>query len=72
MCTKGEAYIAVENYRVKKFRAEDNIRFELKSSQSSGVIMHAAGSKGDYIYVAYNGSKVLIYHIDLGSGEVDS
>ena len=68
MCTSGLSYITIDNYKSRKNRSQDDVRFEFKSSQSSGMIMHAKGIHRDFIYVAYNDSTVLMLHIDLGSG----
>ena len=68
MCTSGLSYITVDNYEPKKNSKQDDIRFEFKSTQPSGVIMHAKSVQKDYIYVAYKDSNVFMYHIDLGTG----
>ena len=68
MCTEGLSYITINNYKSRNNRKQDDIRFEFKSSQSSGMIMYAKGSHRDYIYVAYKDSRVFMFHIDLGTG----
>ena len=68
MCTSGLSYITIDNYKSRKNRSQDDVRFEFKSSQSSGMIMYAKGKHRDFIYVAYKDSGVFMLHIDLGSG----
>lgn len=68
-CTEGLSYITINNYKSRNNRKQDDIRFEFKSSQSSGMIMYAKGRHRDYIYVAYKDSRVFMFHIDLGTGE---
>ena len=33
------------------------------------MFMYAKGDYKDYIYVAYNNSRVFMFHIDLGTGK---
>ena len=68
MCTTGLGYVTVDSYKPKNNRTQDDIRFEFKSSQSSGMIMYAKGYYKDYIYIGYKDSKVFMYHIELGTG----
>ena len=68
VCTEGLSHITINNYKSRNNRKQDDIRFEFKSSQSSGMIMHAKGSHRDYIYVAYKDSRVFMFHINLGTG----
>ena len=60
--------MTIDNYKARNSRKEDDIRFEFKSSQSSGMIMYAKGVYADYIHVGYKDSKVFMYHINLGTG----
>lgn len=68
MCTSGLSYITIGNYKPRNNRKQDDVRFEFKSSQSSGMIMYARGLHRDYIYVAYKDGNVFMFHIDLGTG----
>ena len=67
-CTEGLSFITISNYKSRNNRRQDDIRFEFKSSQSSGMIMYAKGRHRDYIYVAYKDSRVFMFHTDLGTG----
>jgi len=69
VCTSGLSYITIGNYKPRNNRKQDDVRFEFKSSQSSGMIMYARGLHRDYIYVAYKDGNVFMFHIDLGTGE---
>ena len=68
MCTSGLSYITIDSYKPRNNRNQDDVRFEFKSSQSSGMIMHAKGMHRDFIYVAYKDSRVFMLYIDLGTG----
>ena len=68
MCTSGDSYITIDNYKSKKNRNVDDIRFEIKSDMKGpGVIMFALDH--DEIHVGYNNSR-LWYNIDLGTGRL--
>ena len=72
MCTSGDSYITINNYKPKKKRATDDIRFEFKSATAlSGLIIFANGSYVDNVYVGL-ANKRLWYGVDLGSGNVIS
>ena len=68
MCTSGLSYITIDNYKSRNNRTQDDIRFEFKSSQSTGMIMHAKGIHRDFLYVAYKDSRVFMLYTDLGTG----
>lgn len=68
MCTSGLSYVMIDNYKPRNDRKQDDVRFEFKTSQSSGMIMYAKGSHRDYIHVGYKDSRVFMFHIDLGTG----
>ena len=68
MCSSGLSYITIDNYKPRNNRSQDDVRFEFKSSQSSGMIMYAKGIHRDFIYVAYKDNRVFMLHIDLGTG----
>lgn len=69
MCTSGLSYITIDNYELRNNGKQDDVRFEFKSSQSSGMIMYAGkGISSDFIYVAYKDSRVFMLYINLGSG----
>ena len=68
VCTSGLSYITIDNYKSRNNRTQDDVRFEFKSSQSSGMIMYAKGIHRDSIYVAYKDSRVFMLYIDLGTG----
>ena len=68
MCTTGLGYTTIANFKPRNDRKHDDIRFEFKSTQSSGMIMYAKGYYKDYIYIGYKDSNVLMYHIELGTG----
>ncbi|XP_078344070.1 cubilin-like [Oculina patagonica] len=70
VCTTGLGYVTIDNYKPRNSRNEDDIRFEFKSTQSSGMIMYAKGLHRDYVHVGYKDSNVFMYHIDLGTGEL--
>ena len=69
VCTSGLSYVTIDNYKSRNDQKEDDIRFEFKTTQSSGMFMYAKGRYRDYIYVGYNNSRVFMYHIDLGTGK---
>lgn len=68
VCTSGLGYTTIANFKPRNDRKHDDIRFEFKSSQSSGMIMYAKGLYKDYIYIGYKDSNVFMYHIELGTG----
>ena len=68
MCTTGLGYTTIANFKPRNDRKHDDIRFEFKSTQSSGMIMYAKGYYKDYIYIGYKDSNVFMYHIELGTG----
>ena len=68
VCTPGLSYITINNYQPRNDRNRDDVRFEFKSTQSSGMIMFLKGRYRDSLYVAYEDSRVFIVHIDLGTG----
>lgn len=69
ICTSGLSYVTIDNYKPRNDQRQDDIRFEFKTTQSSGIFMYAKGLYRDYIHVGYNDSRVFMYHIDLGTGE---
>lgn len=69
VCSSGLSYITIDNYTPRNNRSHDDVRFEFKSSQSSGMIMYAKGSHRDFIHVGYKESGVFMFHIDLGTGQ---
>ena len=72
VCTPGLSYITINNYQPRNDRTSDDVRFEFKSTQSSGMIMFLKGRYRDSLYVAYEDSRVFIVHIDLGTGNTAS
>ncbi|CAH3033889.1 unnamed protein product [Pocillopora meandrina] len=68
VCTTGLGYTTIANFKPRNDRKHDDIRFEFKSTQSSGMIMYAKGYYKDYIYIGYKDSNVFMYHIELGTG----
>ncbi|XP_068695415.1 zinc metalloproteinase nas-39-like [Montipora foliosa] len=71
VCTPGLSYITINNYKPRNNRSHDDVRFEFKSTQSSGMIMYLKGLYRDFLYVAYKNSNVFMVHIDLGTGQVN-
>ena len=69
MCTPGLSYITINNYKPRNNRSHDDVRFEFKSTQTSGMIMYLKGLYRDFLYVAYKNSNVFMVHIDLGTGK---
>lgn len=69
VCTPGLSYISINNYQPRNDRTRDDVRFEFKSTQSSGMIMFLKGRYRDSLYVAYENSRVFIVRIDLGTGQ---
>ena len=69
MCTGGQAYFAVPNYDGKNNIFKDDIQFEFKTSQPSGLIMYAGGDR-DSIEVAYKDGNVVMFNIDLQVGKM--
>ena len=70
MCTSGDSYITINNYKSKKRQAVDGIRFEFKSHMTgTGLIMSAKGSHVDYVSVGYKNRR-LWYNVNLGSGKL--
>ena len=73
MCTSGDSYITIDNYKPKKNRDVDDIRFEFKSLMSApGRIMTVEGYYVDHVSVGYNSNKRLWYNVNLGSGNMIS
>ena len=72
VCTPGLSYIRINNYQPRNDRTRDDVRFEFKSTQSSGMIMFLKGRYRDSLYVAYEDSRVFIVRIDLGTGNTAS
>ena len=68
VCTRGLSYIRINNYQPRNNRTRDDVRFEFKSTQSSGMIVYLKGRYRDFLYVAYKDSRVFVVHIDLGTG----
>lgn len=67
--TNGLSHVNVKCYKTKNKRKTDDIQFEFKTSQSSGMIMYTKGYYRDFAYVGFRDGNVLFYHIDLGTGE---
>jgi len=67
VCTEGQTYFTVDKYDGKNNREKDEIQFEFKTSQLSGLIMYAGGTR-DSIEVAYKEGNVFMYNTNLGRG----
>ena len=52
----------------KIVRETDDIQFEFKTKQSTGVMMYIKGFHRDYIHVGLRRGNVIYCHIDLGTG----
>jgi len=67
VCTEGQTYFTVDKYDGKNNREKDEIQFEFKTSQLSGLVMYAGGTR-DSIEVAYKEGNVFMFNTNLGRG----
>lgn len=69
MCSTGSSYMCVSNFNSKVRRVWHRIKFSVKTSQKSGLIVYShKGSYRDYMYIAIQDGR-MYYKSDLGTGK---